>query len=263
MRFWDKLKKRNGPEAILENGWQFYHAPTTLDPVGTVFRINRDKIRYKVKNLKIPSERGSEAPVRITKNSETGLGLLVKFLALALQGKVKSTKGEKIEFELNDPEREVTFDVDVQNVLPQLSDIDFLSDSQYYIIRECRWATGMKYKLSKKSLLDIGGEIQINDSIKGKGEIKRKNDTTFEIPHDFPEKMRVMFLPAEIKPSFMFTTDLKLTNKDMSTKKYSKSKSYTTDSFEVNRLDSNLATQDIVFKLVPVTSELVWEDSEN
>ncbi len=263
MGFFDRFKKQKGLEEILENGWQFYHAPTTLDPVGTVFRIDRDKIRYKVTKLEIPSERGKEAAVRITKNSETGLGLLVKFLEIALQGKLNATKGEEIEFKLNNPEREATSDVDVQHILPQLSDVEFLADSQYYIIRECRWATGMKYQLSKKSILDIGGKAKINASIKGKGKVRRKNNTTFEIPHKFPEKMRVMFLPAEIKPSSMIKAEREYADEDMSTTKYSTLMNVMPESYEKIRPYSDLATQDLTFELIPVTSQLDWEESEN
>lgn len=266
MGIWDRFKKQKDQTDILENGWQFYHVPTTLEPVGTVFRINKDKVRFIVKNFQIKSQLGNEAPVRITKSSDTGLGLLVKFLEIVVSGKLKASKNEKIEFELKNPEREITTDDNEQEIFSQLSDIKFLEDNKYYIIRECRFATGMNYRLSKQSLIDIGGEAQINNTIKGKAEIKRLSESTFEIPQEFSEKMRVMFLPLEITPPDItkfeqFDTDKK-TGFSFSRKYEAR---HVADEPNLSTIDSGVRalSKKRTFKLIPVTSQLEWEDSSN
>lgn len=198
-KFWKKDGTK--PDHILEDGWQFYHRPTTLDPIGTVFRIDAENKRYIVDELNIPSTRGPEAVGRIERHAENGLGILAKLLNIGVKVNANANFGEKIEFELSKPQREVTKDVDVDVVLdPFLKSLKYRADNRYYLIRECRWASAMTYRLSKDRVLDLGGEAVINDALKVGAKFKMINESLYEIPHDFPEMMRVMFLPEEIKP---------------------------------------------------------------
>jgi len=196
-----KKKARTQPDRILQEGWQFYHRPTTLEPVGTVFRIDHERRRYIVDELDIQSTRGMEAASRLEDRIELGAGILARLLGIGPKADANAQLAEKIVFELSQPEREMTTDVALRGVLePFLSALKYRVDNRYFLIRECRWATAMTYRLSKERVIALGGEAAINEALTVGGVLKTSGEHLYEINCDFAESMRVMFLPEEIKP---------------------------------------------------------------
>ncbi len=196
-----KKKERTKPDRVLQEGWQFYHRPTTLEPVGTVFRIDHESRRYIVDELEIQSTRGIEAAGRLEDRIELGAGILARLLGIGPKADANAQFTEKIIFELSQPEREMTTDAALSSVLePFLDELKYRADNRYFLIRECRWASAMTYRLSKERVIALGGEAAINEALTVGGKIKTVGERLYEINCDFPESMRVMFLPEEIKP---------------------------------------------------------------
>lgn len=250
---WPWQKKGQDPEKILEEGWQFYHRPTTLEPVGTVFRIDKANKRFIVDKLTIPSTLGSEAVVRIKCHAITGMGIITRLLEIGIKGHVKANKDEKIEFELVNPERETTMDVDVDKELNKfIGSLVYYEDNRYFLIRECRWASAMKYSMSKERILNLGGEIEINKRLKSRGTVKSVNKQTYEIPDTFSEKMRVMFLPDEIKPNSFDSNKVQW-------RAFEVKSHFRSISPPKLDQDSNLADAPKFIRM-PVTTQLDWED---
>lgn len=185
---------------ILEPGWQFYAKPTTLDAPGTVFRIDKEGRKYTVENLKIVTIKGKEVSGRSTKSGNATIGVIANLLGiedLGISGKGK--KVEKLEFEISDPEKEETTDIAIDEVLdPFLQRLDYRIDNRYFIIREARLASAMKYYLSEQLVNNICGDASRIVNSKVKGEFKRTGKGVFEINQKFNEPMRIMFLPEEI-----------------------------------------------------------------
>ena len=75
MRFFRNRSKPKIPR-VLQEGWQFYHRPTTLEPVGTVFRIDKEHRRYIVDRLDIEKMSGREAAGHLEDSIEIGGGVL-------------------------------------------------------------------------------------------------------------------------------------------------------------------------------------------
>src|SRR5690242_17333458 len=54
-------RRATAPAALLEPGWQFYTRPTSLEPPGTVFRIDKEGRRFVVGEIPAASTTGTEA----------------------------------------------------------------------------------------------------------------------------------------------------------------------------------------------------------
>lgn len=196
-----KKKARTQQNRILQKGWQFYHRPTTLEPVGTVFRIDGEHRRYLVETLTIQSTRGDEATAHIEDSIQIGAGVLARLLGIGPKTDANAQYAEKIVFELSRPEREVTTDMNLSEELdPFLKKLKYRADCRYFLIRECRWATSMIYRLSKERVLALGGETALNEALSVGAELKTLSESLYEINCTFEKAMRVMFLPEEIKP---------------------------------------------------------------
>jgi hypothetical protein len=201
MGFFKKKTTGQKPDATLQAGWQFYSRPTTLEPVGTVFRIDRDSVRYNVASLKPKIARGAEGGGSIQSQAEVNINFMAKLLGLSAGGDAKGLAAEKIEFMLLNPERESTADVDLDKVLmPFLKTFAYKVDQRYFVIRDCRWATAMTYRVSKQRILTISGEGAINAAVKLGARVDAANQNFLDFTFQLDEPMRVMFLPEEIRP---------------------------------------------------------------
>lgn len=191
------------PSHILDTGWQFYSKPTTLEPPGTVFRIDTDGRRYLVTLLDVPSQIGQEAAGRVHESVSTSTGVLARFLGLQLGHlKTEGRRQEQLVFEIKSPAREVTTDQDIEAALVTFLDtLDYRVDNRYFIVRECRTARAMSFTLSDLQLIDLGGQVMLKKLVSGRGTLVRSSRTKhWELNQQFPKPMRVMFLPEEIKP---------------------------------------------------------------
>ncbi|KPJ57905.1 MAG: hypothetical protein AMS16_00435 [Planctomycetes bacterium DG_58] len=192
-----------GASRILERGWQFYFAPTTLEPPGTLFRIDADHRRYIVETLLVEAQVGEEAFGEYTESVTAGLGILARFLGLkGINVNASTAKTEQLVFKLDKPEREVVNDLDLDKVLrPFLKDLDYRVDNRYFVIRECRKATGITHHLTQSQVDDLGGEATLADRLALEGTLfKSERRGEFLLEKNFDQPMRVMFLPEEIKP---------------------------------------------------------------
>lgn len=198
--FSKKAKKQE--VSVLENGWQFYCPPTTLEPVGTIFRIDDEGRRHIVGNLKdLPITRGIEGATRVEKRLEVGASMLARLLGLGPEAEAKVNLAETVVFELSQPEREYVTDETLDPVLDPYKNFlkkQYRVDNRYFVIRECRWATALILRLSKERVMALGGEAKVNEALAIGAKIQAVNENVYEITSDFPEKMRVTFLPDEI-----------------------------------------------------------------
>ncbi len=195
-------RKARAPDGILAAGWQFYHWPTTLEPIGTVFRIDREQRRIIVDELAITSRRGRESSARVEHALEAGAGIIARLIGLELlRGGARAARTETVVFELAEPEREYTTDAEVDRVLgPYLAELAYRADNRYFLIRDCRWAAAMTYRLAKERLVELGGEAAVTAALAAEAKLTAVGGDLYEIDRTFPEPMRVMFLPEEIKP---------------------------------------------------------------
>ena len=195
-------KDERKPADILEEGWQLYAKPTTLEPVGTLFRIDDKGHRFLVDQVDIKSQTGAEAAARVKQQVQTNIGFFARFLGVdSYGGKISAKNVEALEFEIIEPQRHSTFDAAIDRALaPVLKALNYRADNRYYVVRETRSATAMLYRLTKTQPGDIGGEASLPVALSAGVSVSAGQGGFAEINQTFPERMRVMFLADQIAP---------------------------------------------------------------
>lgn len=192
-----------GPDRMLEPGWQFYGKPTALEPPGTVFRIDPHKRRYLVDTLDLPVQAGDEAFGRHRERVAASMGMVARFFGLeGASVKVEGENTQELEFEMVGARREVVEDADLDPALTALLErLQYRADNRYFIIRECRTATGVTYHLEGHQVDRLGGEAALKGAVGVEGRLyegDRSREYVLEQTFDAP--LRVLFMPEEIRP---------------------------------------------------------------
>jgi hypothetical protein len=193
-------KSKDAPSDAFDEGWQFYSKATTLEPPGTVFRIDANGRRYIVGKVDVASEKGEETVASLEKRVSTTLGMFIRFLGLDKLGiGGKLDRVQQFAFELKDSEREITTDLALDDaLLAFLEKLDYRADNRYFVIREALSATSMLYALTKDQLVELGGEAAVQAAIGAGANAASKVGERISFPKTFPQRMRVTFLPEEI-----------------------------------------------------------------
>jgi hypothetical protein len=191
----------------LPPGWQFYSNPTTLEPPGTVFRIDEQGRRYVVNILKVAPVSGSEAVGKLDRIIEVDATSLVRFWGVV--GKLTSsgsgTYTDKLKFSMDDTVREVTTDVAIEDVIRNFAKkIAYKKNNRYFVIREAMSAKNIDYTLSEGILARVGGEGSLKAMLSGRGNVSLKKGKEYTLEQKFTQRMRVLFLPEEIVPAPRF-----------------------------------------------------------
>jgi len=186
--------------SMLPPGWQLYDNPTTLEPPGTVFRIDSDGRKFQVEGLIVPVTTGAEVMGKTLNKIETKGNFLARFLGIASEGGGGISKKEILEFEMKDTERSITTDVEVDKVLEEFKAVeDPKPKNRYFLIREARSATEVHYKLAKEVIGDLGGSAKLMNLTSARASFEYDSKKEFNLSQKFPVRMGVMYLAEEIK----------------------------------------------------------------
>lgn len=193
-------KSKPAPAEAFDEGWQFYSKATTLEPPGTVFRIDGGGRRYLVGKVEVASEKGEETVASLEQRVATTLGAFLRFFGLDKLGiGGKLDRVQHFAFELAEAEREITTDVALDDaLLAFLEKLDYRADNRYFVIREALSATSMHYALTKDQLVELGGEAAVQAALGANVTASYRSDERVSFPKTFPQRMRVTFLPEEI-----------------------------------------------------------------
>jgi hypothetical protein len=145
-------------------------------------------------------DKGTEPGASKVERVEAKTGVLARLVGLEpMTANVSAGKARIVEFEITEPVRESTTDVQIDKVLkPFLARMQFRPDHRYYVIREARYATAMKYRLSDEQLGEIGGQARVSAVVEAGVILSAKSGGTYDLSHVFPERLGVMFLPEEL-----------------------------------------------------------------
>jgi hypothetical protein len=190
------------PAKVVEEGWQLYAKPTTLEPVGTIFRIDDARRRFMVDQVAVDTQAGAEAAAKVQERVHADIGFFARFLGIdSYKGQVGARDAETLEFEIVNAERQFASDVAMDKALtPVLASLKYRVDNRYYVIRDTRSATAMTYRLTQSQLGEIGGEVSLAVAIGAGVKVGAGQSGLYEIDQVFPARMRVMFLAEEIAP---------------------------------------------------------------
>ena len=189
------------PGTALAPGWQFYSSPTSLEPPGTVYRIDSNGVRLIVTGLEIPFTSGEETTASVDESVEAKMGIVARFMGLYNIG-ASGQKTERFEYSITNPVKEYITDFDLEKVMPAFREkVKYQKGNRYFVIREARSAKSMRYKLTRKQVDSFGGDAKVGTEVSAKGNVFSSDSRgTYSIEQAFPKPMRVMFLPEEIAP---------------------------------------------------------------
>jgi hypothetical protein len=183
-------------------GWQFYSNPTTLEPPGTVFRIDSEGRRYIVDVLKMEIQSGSEAGGKTEESVEASTRIVARLLGLATtRAGLSARKTERLTFEITDPVAELIADAEFDlGITPFMEKLRIREGNRYFVIRNARKASAIHYRLSRTQVDDFGGEASITGKFRAEGKLLRSDRTgEYILEQVFKTPMRVMFLPEELR----------------------------------------------------------------
>lgn len=190
------------PTGALPRGWQFYSNPTTLEPPGTIFRIDPDKQRYIVQSLPVTITTGEEAVGKLEESITADSNIIANFIGLAkVEAGVGAQKTEHFVYEVTGPVMEVVSDVELEKTLPAfLEKHNFRQGHRYFVIRQARKVTAMRYRLTNKQVNDFGGKASVGEQLTAQGKVfSSDSNGQYILEESFKSPMRIAFLPEEIR----------------------------------------------------------------
>lgn len=190
------------PAGALPPGWVFYSNPTTLEQPGTVFRIDPQGRRYIVDLLKVAIQSGDEAAGTVEESVNANTGMIARFVGLHnIEASIGAQKTERFEYGITDPVKEYIPDIEIDKILPSfLATLDYRKGHRYFVIREARKASSIRYRLTKKQVDSFGGEASVGTQLSAQGKLFSSDSSgQYILEQDFKTPMRVMFLPEEIR----------------------------------------------------------------
>jgi hypothetical protein len=196
-------------------GYQCPLVPNGFDPVGSIYRLDKDNTYYRVKDFT------TDASV----NSTVELKRVVKISNYALSDTQKATAGLSFEILKNalpglsasgsaDYKKEVTVDITVEDLVGEVID-DTVADrivglfkaniqpkpgNKYFLVREAVRAGAISYQLKQTDLAKLGSKADVEKLAQGAANVTvRDNNGVFEIKQTFmPERIPVCIKSAEI-----------------------------------------------------------------
>jgi hypothetical protein len=213
------------PASVLEPGWQFYTRPTSLEPPGSIFRIDGEGRRFAVSEITPTITTGNEVFGAQSLSMRTTAHMLARFVGGHSED-VASQQGERVEaleFQMFDVQKEVTTDLAIEELLEEFRmRVDYRRDNRYFIIRETRSALALQYSLSEEFVNSLQGTAGLARLVTADSGLSYEKRGSYVLNQKLPSRMRVMFLAEELVPA------------------------------------KGLATGKPQFETVPVTQPLVW-----
>lgn len=200
---WHKITIDDPLKKILPPGWQFYTRPTTAEPPGTIFSINKDtKQKSFVTTLPIAIDDCVECAGKYVNKST--MNVLLRFNGLKtfdITGKGKIDR--VVIFEMRDPKGEKIF---TEKLYPSFEKwiakekFYFSTKEKYYVITEATKTDAINYKLTKQQVEILRSRIPLPKNVL-KQESKMDSNTVEQMtyPQKFKDEMRVMFCAQELK----------------------------------------------------------------
>ena len=186
------------PPEVLEPGWQLHPRPTTLEGVGTVFRVDDKGRRYPVTTLEVASKVGPVAQGRHHVLSAAHMGMIARLVGLGGVN-VSAARTHSLVFDLDQPTREYVEDAELDRVLLSRA-IARRPGDRYFVIRASLSALGVTYRLEDEVVQDLGGKAKLTEAAELAGTLhESKKSGTFTLDQRFETPYHIMFLPEELR----------------------------------------------------------------
>jgi len=190
------------PQTVFDEGFQLLAAPTEGDAPGTIFRLDSRHRRFEVGELaRLPIRRQNIAVGTLKAERKIDASLLGRLLSIATptsaSGRIAST--HTTTFSLTKAFKEVTLDADVTaGIKAFLPQVDWKTDSHYYLIRETIGASAMSYVLQDSTMRELGGRAKLSEAFAGRTDLSWSSSASNDLVQRFPMPYRVLYKIEEI-----------------------------------------------------------------
>ena len=196
-------------------GYQCPLVPNGFDPVGSIYRLDKDGTYFLVKDFTTVSAitalgaykrdvKISNYQLADTQQANAGLSydLLKKVLpGLTASGSADYKKAMTVEITVEDMVGEVIDDAVADKIVELFeASIKPKAGSKYFLVREAVKAGAISYKLKQNDLVRLGGKLEVEKLAQGAANVTVRDDNgVFEIKQTFkPERIPVCIKSAEI-----------------------------------------------------------------
>ncbi len=196
-------------------GYQCPLVPNGFDPVGSIYRLDKDGAYYRVKDFATDPEimalgafkrevKISNYQLADTQQASAGLSfdLLQKVLpGLSASASADYKKAMTVEITVEDMVGEVIDDAVADKIVERFeASMKPKPGSQYFLVREAVKAGAVSYKLKQTDLARVGGKAAVEQLAQGAANVTvRDNDGLIEVKQTFkPERMSVCIKSAAV-----------------------------------------------------------------
>jgi hypothetical protein len=196
-------------------GYQCPLVPNGFDPVGSIYRLDKDGTYFRVKDFTtapaLKALGGYKRDVKIsnyqlsdTQQANAGLSydLLKKVLpGLTASGSADYKKAMTVEITVEDMVGEVIDDAVADKIVDLFeASMKPKPGSRYFLVRETVKAGAVSYKLKQSDLVRLGGKVEVEKLAQGAANVTvRDANGVFEIKQTFkPERIPICIKSAEL-----------------------------------------------------------------
>ena len=196
-------------------GYQCPLVPNGFDPVGSIYRLDKDGTYFRVKDFtSVPAIKALGAYKRDVKisnyqladtqqaNAGLSYNLLKKVLpGLTASGSADYKKAMTVEITVEDMVGEVIDDAVADKIVALFeASMKPKPGSRYFLVRETVKAGAVSYKLKQSDLARLGGKVEVEKLAQGAANVTvRDNNGVFEIKQTFkPDRIPICIKSAEV-----------------------------------------------------------------
>lgn len=241
--------------AGLEAGFQMFPTPRDFDGPGTIFRVDKQNVRWKVKVVDVPIHPGNEIYGNRTIGGRDNFDLGLIFATVA-SGNITHENNCTLDFKITGTQRLETYDAEISPFIPEIrkaiNGITPEKGNRYYLIRDVVSAANISYKFDKTTMDKIGGSGKINKLVELNSNLSWNSTDSYQLTENFPKPYYVCYKPWEIT----FLKDEKKQVRQLQTQA-----AYEFGGHKALTMKAKSGfDQEPVFKFEPVKEKLAWTE---
>jgi hypothetical protein len=194
--------------------FQMFPSARTFDPPGSIFRVNRDGVRFDVADIsgEITPATGSEDIPDQTGRRRVEGNVIGNLLKGDASGAVSAAGTYDVGLKLSGAVREKTSDLNLDKALSLvLKQVALRSDNRYYVIRETIAVREVDYELSTTDLESVAAKVGTKPVGDGKIDIRQKGSASTTLVGHYETPYRLFYKVEEVQfASSGLNGDLKL-----------------------------------------------------
>jgi hypothetical protein len=194
------LRGSQPPELYPE--FQMFPSARTFDPPGSIFRVNRDGVRFDVADIssEIKSAKGEEDIPDQTGRRRVEGNVIANLLKGNTSSALSAAGTYDVSLKLSGVVRETTSDLNLDKALSlALKQVALRSDNRYYVIRETIAVREVDFELSTTDLKSVSAKIGTKPAGDDKVDIRQQGSTSTTLVGHYDRPYRLFYKVEEVQ----------------------------------------------------------------